>query len=79
MSGGSFDYAYSRAQSFAMDLEARLDDGSEWEPETVRRLRLLVEAVRSAADGMHAAEWLYSGDIGEDTFMARTEALVPRG
>jgi hypothetical protein len=77
MSGGSFDYAYIRTASFADDLEARLDEGSDWDAATVERLLLVINAARLAAVGMHAAEWLYSSDIGEETFMKRTQELEP--
>jgi hypothetical protein len=82
MSGGSFNYAYSRVQTFADDLEHKLDiagqvipgysfrDYVEREPEhdeeTNRRLRYIVDKARKFAEVMRAVEWLYSSDSGPD-------------
>ncbi len=77
MSGGSFDYAYSRVATFADELEDKLakDELGEVRPEVTTRLaRLAVEARRLAAL-MREAEWLYSSDIVADTFMARVAKI----
>ena len=76
MSGGSFNYAYQKAQWFADDLEERLDvtvpeNGWTPEPETTKTLREIVKIARYAARLMKEAEWLYSGDTGDDSFMER--------
>jgi len=69
MSGGAFDYAYSRTAQFADDLELRLGDAAHHGPDVVARLTQLVIDARALSEQMRAAEWLFSGDIGQDTFM----------
>lgn len=72
MSGGAFDYAYSRTAQFADDLELRLHEAHTlYGHEVAEKLAELVIDVSSISRRMHAAEWLFSGDIGEDTFMER--------
>ena len=80
MSGGSFDYAYSRTQEFADRLETRLNAegvGSEytWRPDVAQKLRDIAELVSDVSRLMREAEWLYSADIGEETFMARVAEI----
>ena len=80
MSGGSFDYAYQKAQWFADDLEERLDvtvpeNGWTPEPETTKKLREIVKIARYAARLMKEAEWLYSGDTADESFMDRVKEI----
>ncbi len=70
MSGGSFDFAFSRTANFAADLEMRLMEPHQWPPEMAARLARIAADAHRISQEMHAAEWLYSGDIGEETFMA---------
>jgi len=71
MSGGAFDYAYSRTAQFADDLELRLGDAAQYGPDVVAKLTQLVIDARAMSEQMRAAEWLFSCDIGEETFMKR--------
>ena len=71
MSGGAFNYAYGRVSQFADDLELRLGDAAEYGPEVVAMLTQLVIDARAISRQMHAAEWLFSSNIGEDTFIKR--------
>jgi hypothetical protein len=71
MSGGAFDYAYSRTAQFADDLELRLGDAAQCWPEAINNLAQLVIDARALSQRMRAAEWLFSGDIGQDTFLER--------
>jgi hypothetical protein len=81
MSGGSFDYAYGHVAQFADELENKLDTAGvegfdPWNsPEVVARLRRLVIDARRVSALMKEAEWLYSGDTGEDTFSKRVAKL----
>ena len=84
MSGGSFDYAYRRMMDFADDLRDKLAkqgqvvDGWEvgtWEPAVAAKLAEIAARVDHAATLAKAAEWLYSGDTGEETFMARVAKI----
>ena len=84
MSGGSFDYAYARMHEFADDLRDMLSqqgqkkDGWEvgtWEPQVAAKLAEIAALVDYAAKLAKEAEWLYSGDTGEDTFMERVSKI----
>ena len=84
MSGGSFDYAYARMHEFADDLRDMLSqqgqkkDGWEvgtWEPAVAAKLAEIAALVDYAAKLAKEAEWLYSGDTGEDTFMERVSKI----
>lgn len=78
MSGGSFDYAYFKAQQFADDLECSLADpnfAKLYDPEVVRRMRCAVDIARQTAVLMKEVEWLVSGDTSDDTFIARTNNI----
>ena len=73
MSGGSFDYAYRRAEIFSESLGERLDEnygenGAGFGPYTIAALRKIETVANYAAKLMKEAEWLYSGDIGEEGF-----------
>lgn len=77
MSGGSFDYAFGHVETFADALEKKLDttNPDHWEhgfkPEVVAEMRRIIIEARQFACVMHAAEWLWSGDDGEDTFLKK--------
>lgn len=84
MSGGSFDYAYGRVDQFADELGLRLDqhDKVEWgyqpnkfEPATLAKLREIEALARHTAKLMKEAEWLYSGDTSDDSFMMRVTEI----
>ena len=84
MSGGSFDYAYARMHEFADNLRCKLDeqgqvvDGWEvgtWEPAVAAKLAEIAALVDHAAKLAREAEWLYSGDTGEDTFTERVAKI----
>ena len=84
MSGGSFNYEYSRMQDFADDLRERLTQQGQvvdgwkvgtWEPAVAAKLAEIAALVDHAAKLAREAEWLYSGDTGEDTFMWRVAKI----
>lgn len=85
MSGGSFDYAYYKAEQFADDLAnyiADADKVNEWgespykfEPVTLAKLREIEKLARYTAKLMKEAEWLYSGDTSDDSFMERVTKI----
>jgi hypothetical protein len=90
MSGGHFDYAYQKVIYFARQLERELDMQGEprdvndgvpeygFVPATVALLREILTDVRLASQLMHEAEWLFSGDTGDETFAQRV-AEIRRG
>ena len=80
MSGGSFDYAFMKAQDFVRELHCRLtseqEDSQQFYDERI--LPILQESliiIQQASDIMHAIEWLYSDDYGEETFIAEMEEI----
>ena len=84
MSGGSFDYAYRRMHEFADDLRERLTQQGQvvdgwktgtWKPEVAAKLAEIAAIVDHSAKLAREAEWLYSGDTGEDTFMERVARI----
>lgn len=91
MSGGSFDYAYQRAVWFADDLRNRLQEQGKdpsgdgdfnptWETATAFKLAEIAAFADYLGALMKEAEWLYSGDTGEDTFARRiAEIEATRG
>lgn len=85
MSGGSFDYAYSRVEQFADALADKIDDNdalNDWgEPQyaydtsTLQKLREIENLARFTSKLMREAEWLYSGDTSGDTFQSRVAEI----
>ena len=85
MSGGSFDYAYGRVNQFADELGVKIDEHDRkneygetpyaFEPATLAKLREIEQLARRTAALMKEAEWLYSGDTGEDSFMDRVSKI----
>jgi len=86
MSGGSFNFAYSRVNEFVETLQERLDNIEEtneygeqpnkFSPEVIQMLREIEQTVRTTALVMKEVEWLYSGDTGEDTFVTNVYDIV---
>jgi hypothetical protein len=86
MSGGSFGYAYEHAVQFAKDLEDKLSAAAErasdaqecppeFEPETNEKLRHIAALARHVGALMKEAEWLYSGDNGEESFARNLQEM----
>lgn len=84
MSGGSFGYAYSKMQQFAEELRVRLEDDDQgWDdPAVARTLHEIAALADRAAAYAKEAEWLYSGDTGEESFLRRVAQIrakeIPR-
>ena len=77
MSGGSFDYAYSKVNYFVDDLDDKLNDPEEsFSPEVTAKLREIKEIAQNTAQLMRAVEWLYSGDDSEDTFLEKVKGVL---
>jgi hypothetical protein len=85
MSGGSFDYAYCRVAGFADDLQMRIDERdrvNEWGqtpnnfgPPVIDKLIEIVKDAKRTAALMREAEWLYSGDTSEESFLRRVAGI----
>ena len=78
MSGGSFDYAYLRVTQFADELQDKLtNDDHGLSPEAIDALTVIAAEARRVAELMRSAEWLWSGDYGEDTFFKKVKEVTP--
>lgn len=86
MSGGSFDYTCYRVMQFADELRNKLQEqgedpsGKGWpNPTWTRDVACKLAEIAAFADYVGAlmkeAEWLYSGDTGEDTFADRVQQI----
>jgi hypothetical protein len=85
MSGGSFDYKCFLISQFAEELEMKIRNNmekNEWgecdgfSPSTIAALKRCHHIIQCAGDMAKEIEWLYSSDIGEDTFMVEFNKLV---
>lgn len=80
MSGGAFNYAYCRVNEFADDLGMLIDEEdaidayggqpNKFSPAVLSSLRSIESLSRLTAKLMREAEWLYSGDTSEESFLA---------
>lgn len=77
MSRGAFDYQQYRIKDIAdtieehLDAQAELPAGDQFNPETVAELRKTVRLLRLAFVYAYRADWLLSGDDGEESFHRR--------
>lgn len=83
MSGGEFDYAYINTIQFAEDLTKKLEAQNsktnpddiewsthfEWSPEVRQKMVEIAAYAEYVGLLMKEVEWLYSSDIGEETFL----------
>lgn len=82
MSGGSFDYVYRRVIEFADKLDELikgsqlLGEGYKWSPEVTARLQQILNLAEETAAYMKETEWLFSGDIGEETFLKNVNEIA---
>lgn len=85
MSGGHFGLAYAEVLNFALNLKDELDfadrpneDGETpyaFQPDTRAKLREIEALALKTSALMREVEWLFSGDTGDDTFMAHTAQI----
>jgi len=86
MSGGSFDYNCFKISQFAEELKNRIDENdhedeygyytSRFNKKTISELTRCQKIIELAGKLAHDIEWLYSGDIGEETFMKRLDETL---
>lgn len=85
MSGGAFDYAFSRVNEFNENLAGRISlrgEKNQWgeatnffdEPTMVKLREIVTASVKHAAL-MREVEWLYSGDTSEESFLERVKEI----
>ena len=86
MSGGSFDYACYRTMQFADELRNKLQEqgkdpsgegwpNATWTSDVACKLSEIAAFADYVGALMKEAEWLYSGDTGEDTFTQRVREI----
>ena len=85
MSGGHFNYAYCQTSQFADELRNDLDEqgkdlGDGWpRPTYGAEVSGMLTTIAAIAEYtsllMKEAEWLCSGDTGEDTFVERVSEI----
>jgi hypothetical protein len=84
VSGGSFDYAFCRVSQFSDELAVKLDENEKPDeyghsenlgPAVVAKLRNIEALARRCSALMREAEWLYSGDTGEESFLGRVAEI----
>ena len=81
MSGGHFNYAYSRMSELAEELKHEIDinddttqnqygeaRGYGFGKDTIERLTVIHSLIETAVKLAREVEWLYSGDHGEESF-----------
>ena len=80
MSGGSFDYKCFAISQFAEELQLKIDNNQieddygyapNFTDETIQTLIDCHKIIERAGKLAKDIEWLYSGDLGEDTFAKR--------
>ena len=86
MSGGSFDYNCFKISQFAEELKNRIDENDHedeygyytscFNKKTISELTRCQKIIELAGKLAHDIEWLYSGDIGEETFMKRLDETL---
>lgn len=83
MSGGHFDYKYSRIADLAEELRAELEKAGtkgefDYSKPTLAMLREFVQALLATSDIAREVERLYSGDHGEESFRKLMPPLISR-
>jgi len=77
MSGGHFDYKCFHIADFADELERAISKNShKFGEETLSHLVIVLEVLETAAALAKEAEWLYSGDTGEDSFKSNVDRIL---
>ena len=75
MSGGAFDYQQYRLQDIAEEIDLRISEPDHgYRPETVAALKDAVNFLRIAQVYAQRADWMFSGDDGEDSFHERLKS-----
>lgn len=89
MSGGHFDYNCFKIAQFAEDLQDEIilnndeskdelgdSRGHQYSEETIEILQDCQKVIELAGKMAQDIEWLYSGDIGEESFRKKILKLV---
>ena len=74
MSGGEFEYVQDRISVVADEFEENLEHYAEYEyisPRVLASFKETIYLLRVAAVRLQRADWLISGDDGEETYWQR--------
>lgn len=81
MSGGHFNsngYIYHQMFDFADQLESELqskDFNTHYNEKTIAKLKRELIRIRECAEVMKKIDYLFSGDIGEETFLRENQDI----
>lgn len=86
MSGGSFDYKCFEVTYFSDELKRKIQYNNVpkygWCPnysdETIKKLEECARIISLVGELAHDIEWLYSGDIGEETFVKNCDEIMSK-
>lgn len=73
MSGGHYNYSSFHIQEIAEQIEQDINENEKhcMTYEVLTRMRTLRDRLNDIAVAVHNADYLYSGDISEETFIER--------
>ena len=84
LSGGSFEYKCFQISQFAEELKNKIDENDNesdgyaphYNQTTLVLLKHCQKQIELSGKFAHEIEWLYSGDVGEETFKNRLEEIL---
>ena len=79
MSGGCFDYAFAQVDHFVISLRHKVED-SDYNslPAVAAKMEQIACAAEHIAALMREAEWFYSGDTDDESFLKRVRGIDER-
>jgi len=84
MSGGHFNHSYYHFNMFADDLEEEIlhnndkndcNHSYDFSNQTIKELNKIIKLCRKCANLVYEVEYLYSGDIGEESFLKNIKEI----
>lgn len=76
MSGGHFDYFHYKIYSVIEELQQEIEENlNGYAEETLKNFKESIDYLEASAKLLHNIDYLFSADIGEDTFNARYKKL----
>jgi hypothetical protein len=85
MSGGEFNYAFTKIDTFIEELKEKIKDVqknyeiydiAEKDKEKINQeFKFIKEYLETSSAIMHTTEWFFSDDIGSDEFLKRMKKI----
>ena len=77
MSGGAYDYCYSRVEQLGEDILEHINDGEYYEEdaEAKAKVKEIAEQLIKLSKLAKAVEWWASGDTGPKDFLERVKQI----